>query len=119
MSTSAELRTLEKCTPQLETALKGLERNLVHFLKDECFILDDVRDCILDARSILDKAEKAGELVKWIKNRVKLDPESYHILVNRFKQGGNLYRPIVRKLEEEYRRQQLIGEGYMWLKLKQ
>lgn len=111
MAHQIELNTLEKCTSQLETALRGLERELVHFLKDECFILEDVRDDVLDARSMLDKADKAGELVKWIKNRVKQDPESYYTLVDRLKQGGKLYAPIVRKLEEEHRRQETQGEG--------
>ena len=81
----------------------GLERDLVHFLTTEGFIVEAVRDDkVLNPCSSLDDAEKAGELVKWIKKRVKQDPQSYHVLICRLKEGGNLYRPIVNTLEEEY-----------------
>ena len=80
----------------------GLERDLVHFLTKEGFIVNAVRDKVLDPCSSLDDAEKAGELVKRIKNRVKQDPQSYHDLICRLKEGGNHYRPIVKALEEEY-----------------
>lgn len=114
MSDSVELRTIDKCTSQLETALAaaGIERSIVHFLKDECFISNEVREKILDPSS-LSESEKAWELVRRIVNRVKQDPQSYHTLVNRLKQGGNLYRPIIKKLEEEYARQETQGQLVM------
>ena len=80
----------------------GLERDLVHFLTTEGFIIEAVRNEVLDPCSSLDEAEKAGELVKRIKNRVKQDPQSYDILICQLKEGGNHYRPIVKTLEEEY-----------------
>jgi hypothetical protein len=52
------------------------------------------------------RSPKAGALVKGIKNRVNLDPESHHVLLERFKGGGERYRPIVTVLEEEYRKQE-------------
>lgn len=107
MSDSPELKTIEKCTPELETALSGLERSFVHFLAQEGFISNDVSGMVLEPRSVLTEEEKAGELVKAIKRRVKLDANSYHTLLNRFKEDGNLYRPIVTKLEREY--SELIG----------
>ena len=100
---SLELKTLEKCTLQLEKALLGLDRELVHFLKEECFILGNVRDEVLEARSMVPNAQKAGELVKWIKNRVQQDPESYYVLVDRLKKDDKLYKPILNTLDEEHR----------------
>ena len=59
-----ELRTLKACTPQLETALKGLESGLVHFLNQEGFITDHVVDEVLNPLSMLTEADKACELLK-------------------------------------------------------
>ena len=98
------------CTPQLETALWGLDRELVHFLNQEHFINDDVEDKVLNPRSMLTEADNALELLKWIKNRVKQDPPSYHVLLGRLKQSGNLYKPIVKQVEAEYARQNSQGE---------
>ncbi len=116
MSDSKELKTLKKCTPQLETALLGLDSTLVHFLYGEGFFTDDVRDKILNPATLLSEADKAIELVKWIRNRVKQDKKSYHVLVWRFKQLGKLYQPIVAVLEAEYdssaRMQDQEGECY-------
>ena len=103
MSNSPELEAVRKCTPDLETALKVPDRNLVHFLEYEGFFSDDVHDDILNPRSMLTEMERAGELVKWIKNRVKQDPGSFHILLHCFKQSVALYKPIVNKLSAEYR----------------
>lgn len=104
MSDSLELRTIQKCTSLLETALMGQDRELVHFLKEEGIITACVHDTILNPVSLLSEAEKAGELLRWIENRVKQDPPSFHALVRHFKQAhsGNLYQPIVRKLEAKY-----------------
>ena len=102
MSDSPELRTVRKCTSRLETALKALDRDLVHFLGDEGFFPSDVYDEILNPRSMMTEAERAGELVKWIKNRVKQDPGSFHKLLYHFKQRGALYQPIAAKLSAEY-----------------
>ena len=104
-SDSPELRTLKECTPQLETAMKRLDRGLVHFLNQKHFIKDDVADMVLNPRSMLTEADKAWELVRWTKNRVKEDPPSYHVLLERLKQSGNLYKPIVKILETEYAKQ--------------
>ena len=70
----------------------------MHFLRDEGFVTDNVHDDILTPRSTLTEAERAGELVKWIKNRVKQDPRSFHLLLNYFRQRGALYKPIVSEL---------------------
>ena len=102
MSNSPELEAVRKCTSHLETALKVLDRELVHFLRDEGFITDNVHDDLLTPRSTLTEAERAGELVKWIKNRVKQDPGSFHLLLHHFRRRGALYKPIANELSAEY-----------------
>ena len=98
--------TVELCTIQLETALLGLERDLVHFLFQNGFISDDVRDKVLNPVSVLSEAEKAGEVVRWIKNRIKQDPTNYHVLMGKLQQCGKRYQPIINRLETT--RQQLL-----------
>ena len=97
--------TVELCTIQLETALLGLERDLVHFLCQYSFISGKVRDKVLNPVSVLSEEEKAGEVVRWIKNRIKEDPASYHVLMVKLQQCGNRYQPIINRLETT--RQQL------------
>jgi endonuclease III-like uncharacterized protein len=99
-----ELSTLENCTTLLETALVGPERELVHFLKQENFISDDVRNKILNPVSVLGEEDKAGELVKWIRLRVKQDRTSYRKFVEGLKRFGGRYHPIVCTLEGEFMR---------------
>ena len=96
---------MKKCTVPLETALKGLDRNIVDFLYQNSFITDDTCDQVLSAKSSLSVADKVYELVKGIKNRVKQDKESYIVLVNWLTEGGAMYKPIVNTLAEQYQRQ--------------
>ena len=106
---STESITLENCTSQMETALEGTERETVHFLHRESFITDSIRNKILHSSTMMSEEEKAGELVSWIKKRVKQDRTSYYTLVNELKRHGNRYWPILAKLEAEYTRQQRTG----------
>ena len=110
MEDSVEFKTVKKCTVWLETALKGLDRNMVDFLYQNGFITDDVCDQVLNRVTLLSAADKAHELVKGIKNRVKQDKGSYFVLVGGLTQGGVLYQPILNILTEEYQRQQQTGE---------
>ena len=105
MEDSVEFKTVKKCTVPMETALKGLDRNMVDFLYQNVFITDDVCDQVLSAKSSLSVADKVYELVKGIKNRVKQDKGSYFVLVGGLTQGGVLYKPIVNTLTEEYQKQ--------------
>ena len=102
MSVSPELATVKNCTSQLETILKRCDRNIVHFLHNEGFIGADTYDEVLDPQSILTRAQRAGKVVNGIVTRIELDPPSFRLLVNCFKEGGKLYQPIVRILETEY-----------------
>ena len=97
--------TVEYCTIQLETALLGLGRDLVHFLCQNGFISDEVRGYVLNPVSVFSEAPKAGEVVRWIKNRIKQDQASYHVLMGKLQQCGKRYQPIINRLETT--RQQL------------
>ena len=105
MEDSVEFKTVRRCTVALETALKGLDRNMVDFLYQNDFITDDVCDQVLNRVTLLSAADKAHELVKGIKNRVNQDKRSYFVLVGGLTQGGVLYQPIVTTLAEGYQRQ--------------
>jgi hypothetical protein len=107
---SPELRTLKECTPQLETALKGLESGLVHFLNREGFIVDDVEEKILNPVTQLTDMNRAGELVMWIRHRVTQHPPSYHVLLDWLKEGGKHYQPIVSIMEAEFLNQTQSSE---------
>ena len=111
MEESVEFKTVKKCTVPLETALKGLDRNMVDFLYQNSFITDDICDQVLSAKSSLSVADKVYELVKGIKNRVKQDKESYLVLVNWLTEGGAMYKPIVNTVAEEYQRQLVLEQA--------
>ena len=100
-----ELKTVNKCTVALESALEGLERNMVDFLYQNGFINNATSKKVLNPMIMLSDADKAHELVNGIKNRVKQDKGSYFVLINGLVQGGILYQPIVKTLTEEYQRQ--------------
>jgi hypothetical protein len=102
---SPELRTLKECTPELETALRGLERGLVQFLDGKGFFIDGAAERILNPVTLLPLDERVGELVTCIKHRVGQYPPSYHVLLDRLKEGGKYYEPIVGILEVEFTKQ--------------
>lgn len=102
---SPEFKTLKKCSYKLQTALKGDHTQLVYFLAEKGFFSDGEAEKILDPVSMLDEGKKAGELVKWIKNRVEQDSGGYHTLMRWFEAAGNHYSPIVKILKEEFARQ--------------
>lgn len=102
---SPELKTLKKCSYKLLTALKGDHRQLVYFLAEKGFFSDGEAEKVLNPVSMLDEEKKAGELVKWIKNRVEQDSGGYHTLMRWFEAAGNHYSPIVKILNEEFARQ--------------
>jgi hypothetical protein len=97
-----ELKAVRKCASHLEAALMVPNRDLVHFLRDQGFVSDEVHDKVLTPHIMWSEVEKSGELVKWITNRIKMDCTSFHILLHRLKQSGVLFEPTVTKLIAEY-----------------
>ena len=109
MSDTIELKTVQKCMPLLELALKTPERPLVFFLETEGFIGQECCDEVLSPRSTWSVVEKAGELVKRIRDRISEDSTSYQKLLKYLRSKEALYAPIVKRLDEEYSEQERKG----------
>ena len=101
MAETTEFLTLINCTGKLEIALQS-DRELAQFLNKEGFINDEVYTDVSSATSMQTPLQKAGTLVACIKNKVKLNPKRYHILVRHFRQNKRKYEDIMSILEEEY-----------------
>lgn len=100
MSGSREGKAIQKCSSDLEKALVSCERELVYFLCNEGFINKEVCDDVLSGRCTLSSAQKAGELVKGIRDTVLVNPEHYSKLVEHLKdEGGDRYQAILKKLD--------------------
>jgi hypothetical protein len=97
-----ELKALRRCATQLDAALEVMDQDLVHFLRDEGFITNNAHNEVLSPQSVLTEAQRAGVLAKGIDNRVRQDSKSFHILLDRFKQSGVLFKPISKTLMDEY-----------------
>ena len=110
MSISPELQTIESFTPQLETLLKNSDRDLVHFLYQEGFIGSEVREDVLNPRSMLTDIQKAGRLVQAIRDAVEVDKQKYHLLVQHLSWSGTFYDSIVQALTEEYRVRETVTQ---------
>ena len=102
MADSKEYLSLRNCSGPLETALKG-DRDVVYYLNKEGFISDDMCDDLLN-HSALTPAQKAGQLVAKIRDRVKLSAQEYHKLVGHLSQNRRQYGSIVDTLNTEYSR---------------
>ena len=107
MADSIEYLSLRNCSGSLETALKG-DRDVVYYLNKEGFISDDMCDDLLN-HSALTPAQKAGQLVAKIRDRVKLSNQEFHKLVGHLSQNSRQYGSIVDTLNTEYSR--LGGTG--------
>ena len=108
MAYSNEHSTLVNCSKVLEVALQS-DRDVVYFLNSEGFITQEVCDDVLNPRSMLTSAQKAGNLVTGIRNKVSLCPKHYHILVEYFSQNGKRYGETVEILAREYESQEKQG----------
>ena len=103
MADSKEYLSLRNCSGSLETALKG-DRDVMYYLNKEGFISHDMCEDLLNPRSLLTAAEKAGQLVAKIRDRVKLSAQEYHKLVGHLSQNRRQYGSIVDTLNTEYSR---------------
>ena len=103
MAETTEYLTLLNCTGKLEIALQS-DRELAQFLNREGFITDEVYTDVTSATSMQTPLQKAGTLIVYIKNKVKLNSKRYHKLVRYLRQNKRKYEDIVNILEEEYNR---------------
>ncbi len=101
---SLEHQTIGNCTPKLEVFFKNPEREIVHYLRKEGFITQSLCDDVLNPRSMLSEADKAGMIVEAIRDVVFLDKGMFHTLVAYLQTKGKYYSAIVKNLTEEFSR---------------
>ena len=103
MAETTEYLPLLNCTGKLEIALDS-DREFAQFLNKEGFITDEVYADVSSTTSMQTSIQKAGTLVSFIKNKIKLNPKRYHKLVRYLLQNKRKYEDIVSILDEEYNR---------------
>ena len=95
MAESKEYSTIVKCSRKLEIALKS-DRDIAQFLHEWRFLTTDDYDVRFSP------AEKSNILVTAIRDRVKLNPRNYHVVVNYMRQNSTRYRDMIEILDTEY-----------------
>ena len=100
--TSPEHTTILNCASQLENALQSNIREVAHHLVKEGFISEEVYDDVIDPRSMLSAAAKAGMLVTGIRQKVKANSQHYEELMSYFRQYQDKYVDIIKILDDSY-----------------
>ncbi len=97
-----EYTTLMNCADKLEIALHK-DRDMTHFLHKSGLISEETYDSVSDPRSTtLNPREKASVLVQDIKDKVRLNPENYHILIQYLRENQWQYKDILDILSKKY-----------------
>ena len=96
-----EYSAVLKCASQLETALRS-DRDITHYLFKEGFISEGVYEDVLDPRSTLSAADKAGLLVTGIRQKVKINSQYYSKLMRYFSENKDKYVDIIQTLKDSY-----------------
>ncbi len=99
---SPELQTIKNCTPRLEIVFKNPESGVIHHLRSEGFIKESLHDDVLNPRSMLSEADKAGMIVEAIRDAVSLDKNMFHTLVAYLRTKGKYYASTVKNLTDEF-----------------
>ena len=98
---SPEHVTILKCVSQLENVLRS-DREITHHLVREGFISEGAYDDVIDPRSMLSAAAKAGMLVTGIRQKVKANSQHYEELMSYFRQYQDKYADIIKILDKTY-----------------
>ena len=102
MAESKEYSTIVKCSRKLEIALKS-DRDIAQFLHEQGLLTKDDYDAVNSPTLRFSSAEKSRILVTAIRDRVELNPDNYHIVVDYMRQRNvKRYRDIIKILDEEY-----------------
>ncbi len=97
----SEYITIVACAEQLEIALRS-DRAITHYLFRERFISEELYDKVLNPRSMLTDIQKAGQMVREIRHKVKANGEWYHNLLRHFHKNDEKYADIIKILDKEY-----------------
>ena len=97
-----EYTTLVNCTAMLEIALWE-DRDMLHCLHRNGLITQGTYDSVSDPRSTtLNPMDKASLLVQDIKDKVRLNPGNYHVLIRYFSENEWKYKDILNILNKKY-----------------
>ena len=100
MST-AEYIAILRCAGQLENTLQS-DRNIVHYLRRENFIPEDVYEDVLNPNSMLSAASKASELIYQVRLRVKKNTKHFHTFMDYLYQDRETYATLIKPLDDTY-----------------
>ena len=103
---SPEFKTIIQCTPVLTTAVKDELTQLSGELLAEGLIADDNAANLRN--QFIGAAERAAQLVGYVRNRVSLDTGNYHTFIGVLEKRRNEHAGILRKLNEKFRE---LGES--------
>ena len=101
MSNTPEYRTIIQCTPELTAALKGDLVSLSGELLAGGLISED-NDIAL-CNQFVSEANRAAQLVGFVRNRVSLDTANYHSFIRVLKHREDEHRDILQILYKKYR----------------
>ena len=97
---SREYRTFLQCTSELVTALKNDLNLLSGELSAASLITGDNATALTNQAT--DVTCRVGQLVGWIKDKVKLDSDNYRSFVRVLKQREDDHKEILKILDEKY-----------------
>ncbi len=96
-----EYTTLVNSTDMLEIALKE-DRDVTNFLHRNGLITQGTYDSVSDPRSTtLNPMDKVFLLVQDIKDKVRLNPGNYHVLIRYFSENEWKYKDILNILNKK------------------
>ena len=98
MSNTPEYRTIIQCTPELTTALKHDLVSLSGELLAAGLISDDNHAAVCNGG-----ANRASQLVGFLRNRVYLDAANYHSFIRVLTQREDDHKYILQILHKKYR----------------
>ena len=90
----AEYQELVKCGPKLSVAIRDRLNELAELCLAEGLISDDNAS---EVRNVYNSApERASKLLEILRNRVRIDSNSYNVFVNALKKSDSDYGHILR-----------------------
>ncbi len=99
---SVEYTTLVNSTDMMEIAFKE-DRDVTHFLHRNGLITQGTYDSVSDPRSTtLNPMDKASLLVCDIKDKVRLNPGNYRVLIQHLSENERQYKDILKILNKNY-----------------
>ena len=101
MSNTPEYRTIIQCTPELTTALKHDLVPLSGELLAAGLISDDNHAAVCN--QFIDAANRAAQLVGFVRNRVYLDVANYHSFIRVLTHREDDHKHILQLLHKKYR----------------